>query len=440
MNQHFGWRRLAGRLAGFILLLSLALGTQPALARALEPAPVALPVVGPGWHKITVDTGPNVGQSLSLAIHPINQQPYISYLDGANGDLKLAFPAAAGGDCGPGNTWSCNSLHFTNNEIFGLFSSIDFDKAGNWGISYMHSYPLTAVSFEGTPANGNTQFFTSVKSGYSAYVGTSLHFTPDGRASFAFQGMDTNIKNYVNYAVYNPSGLSTCGTANHWDCETIAQSSTAGLAGYPALAYLGGLAMIAYRDAQYGQPYFATRVGFGGTNCPYSSLWSCNLVDRDSVVSGGLAFAVFDMTNSAMAYYDSYSHYVVVATAKTGVCGWTCNYLENVGAQANDNQTIALIYRRNGTPVIAYTDRKTAHHPLKIAYPMSGGNCGTIVDGKRTWWCEVVDDGGTKDVGNFVALAESASGMLYIAYSNDTDQTLQLAYRNNQAFIPVVRR
>ena len=160
-----------------VALISLLL-YRSAVTAAPSESSLNVPVKGPGWQKITIDNGPGIGQTLSLAINPLSKNPYISYYDGINGDLKLAFPVSSGGDCGPGNTWSCNSLHYTNSETFGSYSLINFNSAGAWEISYTRTSPSTSVSFDGTPATGNTQFFTGVEgTKYIAYWGTSFQYS-----------------------------------------------------------------------------------------------------------------------------------------------------------------------------------------------------------------------------------------------------------------------
>ena len=88
------------------------------------------------WQINIIDSAGDVGFTTSLALQPGTDKPYISYYDSTNGDLKLAFPVSGGGDCGPGNTWSCNSLAFQNMTDFGVENSIDFNSLGQWGIAY----------------------------------------------------------------------------------------------------------------------------------------------------------------------------------------------------------------------------------------------------------------------------------------------------------------
>jgi hypothetical protein len=427
-----------------VALTSLLLNRSSAAASTTSPEAALNPSANLlGWQKITIDSGPNVGQSLSLAIHPLTQKPYISYYDGNSQDLKLAFPVSSGGDCGPGNTWSCNSLKYTNTDNFGGFSSIDFNSAGNWGIGYASFYPISSLSFHGTTNPGNTSLYSSVQNtAYISYFGTSFRYNPDGLGGMAYLGYDgVHSKIFLNFASYHALTTSaTCGQPSHWDCEVIAQAATAGLSGSPSLVYWGRIPMIAYRDSQYGRLFYAARAGLGTGNCAFSNQWTCNEVDHNSTVAGGVSFT-FDQYHGAIAYYDSNTHYMIVATDAPGVCDWTCTYIEDVGAQTNGNHEIAIAVR-NGKYLVAYTYRKSPSNTiLKVAYPDPNGNCGPIDAGKKTWRCEVVDDGGgTKNVGNFISMGVTPSNVVYIAYSNDTDGTLKLAYQYTSLFMPVARK
>ena len=423
-----------------VMLISLLVDRSPASAAPAAPS-LNPPVTGAGWQKITVDSAGSEGQSLSLAINPLTQKPYISYYDGTNGDLKLAFPVASGGDCGPGNTWSCNSLKYTNTADFGLFSSIDFNSAGNWGISYVQTSPSPSVNFEGTPLPGNTQFFISVEGTHASYMGTSFRFSPGGVGSFLFVSYSGG-KSYLNYASYDSQYGGTCGPSNnHWDCEIISQTYLTGFWQHPSLAYIGYMPAIAYRDSTSGQLYFAARINTGSGNCTFSNLWQCDAIDINSTAAGGIAF-LGDPQYPAVAYYDANTQYLMLADGHKGPCNWTCIYIEDVGAQVNDNNDIALAMR-NGKYLIAYTYRVSPSNTiLKVAYPDPNGNCGPFAaGGNQTWRCEVVDDGGvTKNVGKFLSMGVTSSNVVYIAYSNDTDQTLKLAYLYNNLFIPLVKK
>jgi hypothetical protein len=379
-----------------------------------------------GWQIITLQAG----QRPSLAINPLNQKPYISYYDAIAQDLKLAFPVSSAGDCGPANTWSCNSIRYPNTENFGDGSSIGFDSAGDWGISYLISSVPSGLGFYGTAPSGNFQFYKTVESAnFLAYFSTSFRYTASGVASFAYVAYG-GANSYLRYAFYNPTGVSTCGLANHWDCETVAKVDIRGLNSV-SLAYINNLAVIAYRDSALGRLYTAVRAGVGNGTC-LSSLWQCKIVDSNSQVSGTPSIAIDSASRAAIAYYDYYTRYMVVADDAKGGCGWTCTYIENVNAQQSDNAAIAIA-PFNGKYIVAYTDRTNSNNTvLKVAYPDTSraANCNYNATSKRYGWrCEVVDDGGgTKKVGQFLSMDVTTSGAVYIAYSDDSEGTIKLAY------------
>jgi hypothetical protein len=46
-------------------------------------------------------TGGDVGQHCSIAFNEVSGKPYISYYDETNQDLRLIYPHATSGNCGP---------------------------------------------------------------------------------------------------------------------------------------------------------------------------------------------------------------------------------------------------------------------------------------------------------------------------------------------------
>ncbi len=135
-----------------LVLMVFIVSVMPQLSFANQPN-----AGGGTWEISVIDSTNNVGLTPSLALQPTTGKPYISHYDGSAGDLKLAFPVTAGGDCGPGNTWSCNSLYFQNIDTFGLFSSIAFNSLGQWGIVY--SAGFLGNGFRGIPAVGSSEVF-----------------------------------------------------------------------------------------------------------------------------------------------------------------------------------------------------------------------------------------------------------------------------------------
>ena len=237
---------------------------------------------------------------------------------------------------------------------------------------------------------------------------------------------------YLNYAHYNPTSPShgTCGQSNYWDCDfKIAKVFGSGL-GAASLGYINNLPMIAYRDALNGQLYSAIWSNTGTDNC-LNGNWHCAIVDANARVAGTPYLFITSASKAAIAYYDHHSKKLFVAEDKAGLCGWACAAIENVNAQPLDDYSVALA-QRGGQTIVAYTNRTLPNNTiLKVAYPdLTTGNCGPTVGGKPTWRCEVVDDGGgTKSVGKYLAMGVTAANGVYIAYSNDTDGGIKLAYK-----------
>ncbi len=88
---------------------------------------------GSQWLIETVDSDGKVGLYTSLALDG-SENPHISYYDETNGDLKYAYYVGAGGNCGPSNTWQCDTVD-SEGDV-GTYTSLTLDESGNPHISY----------------------------------------------------------------------------------------------------------------------------------------------------------------------------------------------------------------------------------------------------------------------------------------------------------------
>ena len=71
----------------------------------------------------TVDSTGDVGSHVSVALHPHSGIPYVSYYDATSGDLKMAVYVGTGGDCGPDDSWDCQTVD-SGGDV-GKYSAID---------------------------------------------------------------------------------------------------------------------------------------------------------------------------------------------------------------------------------------------------------------------------------------------------------------------------
>ncbi|HRQ40895.1 MAG TPA: hypothetical protein PLD25_23520 [Chloroflexota bacterium] len=172
-----------------------------------------------------IDSTNNVGLTPSLALHPTTGNPYISHYDQSAGDLKLAFPVTIGGDCGPGNTWSCNSLYFQNIDEFGLYSSIAFNSLGQWGIVY--SAGFFGNGFRGIPAVGSSEIFWDEIEPLDFVTSNSLAQYSNGTSVVSYTSKaGLGEPTYLRLAEYTGSG-GNCGNS-WWLCQTITEISGLG--------------------------------------------------------------------------------------------------------------------------------------------------------------------------------------------------------------------
>lgn len=383
------------------------------------------------WQIETIDTTGDVGQYTSLALKPGTEDPYISYYDNTQGDLKLAFPVSGGGDCGPANTWSCNSLYFPNTADFGTFTSLDFNSLGHWGIVYGNL--LSGVNeFRGSPAVGQELFFEPIEDGPNSVfvISHSMQYAPNDVSYLSYGLIDVSqTKGFVKLAHYVGFGQGNCG-GTFWQCEQIVQTSYDYFVIYTSLA-LPGIPYIFYRDIN--NHLSMAFPGFG--NCGPSNTWICTDLDHTIDVNGFISSFATDGNLLGVAYIGDDSLRFASQDSQ-GNCGsdpiyFQCSIIDAVGPAPNNAYMAVSLGVYNGQPIIAYTDTndRSGIAVLKIAYPQTDGNCGPLdTNLQHTWRCEVVDDGNnTNDVGYYPSLQVDSVGNIHISYYDLSAKDLKYA-------------
>lgn len=153
---------------------------------------------------------------------------FVSYYDGANGDLRLALIGDFGDEnCGPGNHWRCLTIDETGDV--GRYSSIDYFEAGDtyqWGISYYdatnHALKYATSICVGSSCGLNIVTISDLD---FADVGkwTTLKYGPDGQAHIAYYSESIGGSSLM-YARSMPGGGGNCGEgdqAGAWMCDQI---------------------------------------------------------------------------------------------------------------------------------------------------------------------------------------------------------------------------
>ena len=176
---------------------------------------------------------------------------HISYYDDYNQDLKYAHLVGAGGNCGPGNTWECQTIESA-------------DDVGKYNDIILNQYADPVVSYFKT-------------------IGT----------------MGLRLATKVG------AGLGNCGTGNAWSCIWVDQaaylSDGTSLARYPGLAATPHISYF-YNNGTLKRLEYAHYLGTPG-NCGPTNTWYCETVDSDAGMHNSLAIDALNLPH--ISYYAS---------------------------------------------------------------------------------------------------------------------------------------
>jgi len=407
------------------------------------------------WFNIEVDTPGNTGQHPSIAIDPATGRIYISYYDATTKNLRLAMSrfSGSGGNCGPGNSWTCQTVDDTYGV--GQFSSIAVNPStGGIGIAYYDATngqlkyahgEICAICPWSIDIIDKPIAFPLDNMGKYA----SIKFDKFGNPSIAYYFEITSGVDSLMVASY-VGGNADCGsgTAKGWLCSTI--QSGEGVGQYASLAldgsdrpriayYHGGNDALMY--AYHNGVSWTIREILPTTSGQYASLY----VDVDN---GDLPhIAHYDSSNGNLEY--------AVYVGSGGNCGfnnsatkfeWQCIEIESVGTSTHP-KGVSLAVDAAGYPIIAY---QSTSGSLNVAHPLAalglsvgGGNCGPE-NPFSTWYCQTVRSHSPwvpYRQGDYVSIAVNQSGLATIAYFGYitlTQGNLDVSYQRFQIFEPVV--
>ena len=116
-----------------IVVLTPANGCAPPARAADAKGAAGSPAAVPPWIKQEVDTVGNRGQHVALAFDRIFGDIWVSYYDAGSKDLRVAHQVGNGGNCGPSNSWFCETVD-SGGDV-GQYSSITVE-GGNARIAY----------------------------------------------------------------------------------------------------------------------------------------------------------------------------------------------------------------------------------------------------------------------------------------------------------------
>jgi hypothetical protein len=410
------------------LVLFLAAGSGPVSgARPTEPAKAvkaeASSIANAPWVKMEVDTAADTGQHVSVAIDPIYGGVYVSYYDATAKHLRVAHYMGSGGNCGPGDSWYCQTVD-SGNDV-GKYSSIAA-LAGGVNVSYHDATNGDLKWAESTdyPRHRNWRIRTVDRGAFPAKTGlyTSLSLPSYGSPRISYHFQHPNDDDALKIAVY-VGGSGNCGYGEHagkWRCDTIVSGE--GVGQYTSLGIDADWHRhIAYYHAANHELWYATNAS--GTNCgPGGTTWTCIPVTGATADVGRYASLYVDSAHRFhIAYYDA-THKVLKYAVNVGG-GGNCGVLNS--AQCDEIDSMPADY-----------------HPLgvSIAEDAAGYPIGLF----RTWFCETIDQflwPPNPRFGDYAAIALNASGLATIAYEGfivASGGNLTVAQQRVRVFLPLV--
>ncbi len=273
-------------------------------------------------------------------------------------------------------------------------------------------------------AAGNASI-SSVSAGERLTLRTQMKNTGSAAEASAYGLFYDRNDNYWTKVQPNAPPITSAGSCadTNFSCSTVDSSSTEGAETSTAVDSKGN-PWIAYSETTNFDLRVATYVGSGG-NCGTASAWRCLTVDSTSTTGDKVAIGISPTDDSAwIAYHSTTStnlhvaHYVASGGTGCSDTAWTCTTIDQTAAEANSQMGIA--FSGGGAPWISYYD--STGHDLRIAqYVISGGSGCT----STAWTCVSVDT--TNDVGQYSAIAFSATGKPWVSYFDVTNTTLRVA-------------
>ncbi len=404
-----------------------------------------------GWSELTIDTTRDVGTHLDVAVLPGTGVPYVSYYDQSDADLWFARYVGSGGNCGPGNSWSCQLVESTGDV--GKYNSIAVRNTGTTIqviITYLTGSSL-GYSWGECLAGGCIFTPYLIQSGTTNVVSrglyTSVEFGSNGYPYIAYQTLTNTNSGYAMIAT-RTFGSGNCGigaVAGLWQCDTIMNAPG-----------LGSYTSVALNDAG------ALNVAFYDENQRPSLPRGADRFRRQLRANQRLVLPVpihqhprqrpVDLALRRVRRHAAHD----VPRHDDGHPGMVCASLRRIGRQLRILERHVTVrmevqhhgrrpwqrrYRPYGGDRRGPESRRRADDrlPRRVVDRRSDGpeprpgrargsplwtvpNCGPWASGLGLWWtCTTVDDGGAyQDEAAAVAMAANAGGMAIAYHEQDT--------------------
>ncbi len=435
---------------GLVLAATLlAIGTTTRQAKssqsnknhAVSSSGTTLPAAAP-WFIDTVDSTNDVGQHVSIAIDPENDTAFISYYDTTYDDLRMAKYVGSGGDCGPDNSWTCETVDSVGNV--GMYSSIAVDPTDNLPIIAYYDQTNGALKLAIGTAVGWA--FKTIDDPVLSPGGisASLKLDSTGKTHIAYYFSYIIGSDSLRYAEYVGGGTGNCTDADY-RCDIVDSGDQVGK--YASIDLdSSDRARIAYYHGGDDALRFAYNDGGG---------WTLREILPNS--SSEYISLYLDKNNGDLphiAYYDSLNEMLeyAVYVGSGGNCGfdspsttflWQCDEIETMGT-GTDPRGIAIAVDGQNFPVIAY---QSGGSVIKVGRPVRAldlliGNCGPT-NPFFSWQCDSLSFGIGIDQGDYLSMVVNSTGLATMAYygnSTASDGDLIIAYQRLQVFLPLTRK
>jgi len=325
----------------------------------------------------TIDSTGNVGSGCSIAVNN-NNEPYISYADYTNFDLKIAYRYDG--------LWNVYTAASANMQ--GYNTSIAMDSNNKYYISYYH-YTNNRLSY----LTSDTPWYTGLD---TIVAGTMFSTSID---------VDSNSKSHISY-LYD-DGVSVfaikyaTNNSGSWVYESIESSATL-IGDYSSIKIdLNGYPHVVYRARNVsgdGITVYATR---------QSGSWVKTIIDNTCKTYGRNGLVLDGNDKAHVVYYDSNAGDLSYATNMSG--SWIVTRIDQTG-DVGINPAIDL--DSNSSKHICYFD-------------MTNGSLKYITDRTGTWYSISLDTGcGFSSYSN-CSIAMDADNVLHVCYFDSINGDLK---------------
>lgn len=399
------------------------------------------------WTCTSVDTGGNVGGFTSIAMDP-SGNPWVSYYDTTNLDLKVAQYVGSGGSGCASSAWTCTSVD-TSGSVGG-YTSLAFDPIGNPWVSYQDitNTALKLARFVGSGGSGcasSAWSCTTVETTNSVGYFTSLAFDQDGVPWVAHEDLTTDSVRmaYLRQSLgaitlsSSQAGVSafaeshadmttTSDTSNRDDADCIGGGTWNNGKSFASDEGTGVSVADGSSTAQCTEVAWTIDTSQATINSTYRFFITTD--DGERVERGRWRGPIAIDAFPTLTIEDDTKYNTTQILTKGTISNmpdcadtnWGCTAIDtatNVGGAAENN---SYAVDRNGVGWISYYDQ--GNGDLRVANYVGTGGTGCALS---SWTCTSVDT--TNDVGQFTSIGIDSNGNPWVSYRDITNTGLRVA-------------